>query len=54
MRLCQGSRFPRVVQVNLITLLLMASSAAEEPKPVAAPNGSADVNASLNELQSAN
>ena len=52
MRLCQGSRFPRVVQVNLITLLLMASSAAEEPKPVAAPNGSADVNASLNELQS--
>jgi Skp family chaperone for outer membrane proteins len=41
-----------VVQVNLVALLLVASSAAQEPKPAVAPNDSSNVNASLNELQS--
>jgi hypothetical protein len=41
-----------VVQVNLIALLLMASSAGQEPNSAMAPNDSGNVNVSLNELQS--
>jgi hypothetical protein len=49
MELCQGLRFPRVVLVNVTTLLLMASSSAQAPMPA---HDDSDVTASLIELQS--
>src|SRR5271169_4700615 len=52
MELCQGSRFPRMAQVNLIALLLMAGAAAQEAKPAAPADDGGSVSASLNELQS--
>ena len=52
MKLCQGSRFPRSAEVNLIVLFLTAISVAQEPKPAAAVNDRGRVSASLNELQS--
>jgi outer membrane murein-binding lipoprotein Lpp len=52
MELCQGSRFPRMAQVNLVALLLMAGAAAQEAKPAAPADDGGSVSASLNELQS--
>ncbi len=52
MKLCQGPRFPRAAQANLMALLLMAGAAAQEAKPAIAAPDSSSVNASLDELQS--
>src|SRR5271166_1294721 len=49
MELCQGSRFPRMAQVNLVALLLMVGAAAQDAKPA---DDGGSVSASLNELQS--
>src|SRR5271169_3486995 len=47
MKLCRGSRLSQITQLHALTLLLLATSAAQQPEP-----NDANVAASLTELQS--